>query len=212
VISLHAAPAERYSPAMSDPRLQQLRSILIRRPALRLDRPPDSRDAAVALVLRARHELELLMIQRAEHEHDPWSGHMALPGGRNDPADVDLFATACRETEEETAVPLARVGTLLGGLDEIAPGTPRLPRVVIAPFVAAVPAETEAYPASGEVARTIWVPLAGLRDPRAVSRLLVELSDETLEFPSLNYQGHVIWGLTHRILTQFLEIVEGAGL
>jgi 8-oxo-dGTP pyrophosphatase MutT (NUDIX family) len=197
---------------MLDPRLEPLRAALAGRAALRLERPPASRDAAVALVLRSRASLELLLIQRAEHEADPWSGHMALPGGRRDAADRDLFATACRETEEETALPIGRIGTLLGGLDELAPGTPRLPPVIIAPFVMAVPGHAEARPASTEVAKTLWVPLADLRDDRAVSELLVELSEGTLRFPSLNYRGHVIWGLTHRILTQFLELAEGAGL
>lgn len=211
-VSLHASPRSSYSGDVTDPRIHRLGSVLAGRPALRLERPAAARDAAVALVLRARSELELLLIKRAEYEHDPWSGHMALPGGRHDPADADLFATACRETEEETALPLARVGTLLGGLDEIAPGTPRLPPVVIAPFVAAVPATAAAYPASREVAQTLWVPLSALRDDSAVSELLIELSDGPLTFPSLTYGGHVIWGLTHRILTQFLEIVESAEL
>jgi 8-oxo-dGTP pyrophosphatase MutT (NUDIX family) len=195
---------------MKDPRLGRLHSALTSRRALRLERPAGYLDAAVALVLRARDEIELLLIKRAEHERDPWSGHIALPGGRRDPADTDLFRTACRETEEETGLPLARIGTLFGGLDEIAPGSPRLPQIIIAPFVTAVPPEVEAFPASVEVAQTLWVPLTALRDESAVSELLLELSDGMRSFPSLTYGGHVIWGLTHRILTQFLEIAGEA--
>jgi 8-oxo-dGTP pyrophosphatase MutT (NUDIX family) len=197
---------------MNDARIERLHAALQARPALKLERPGTAQDAAVALVLRARAELELLLIQRAERVSDPWSGHMALPGGRHDPGDRDLFATACRETEEETALPLARVGTLLGGLDEIAPGSPRLPPVIITPFVTAVPPIAEARPASVEIAKTLWVPLAALRDDAAVSELLIELSEGVHTFPSLTYRGHVIWGLTHRILTQFLEIAEEVGL
>jgi 8-oxo-dGTP pyrophosphatase MutT (NUDIX family) len=58
--------------------------------------------AAVALVLRdgAPGEVELLFIRRAEHEKDPWSGHMGFPGGRAEPGDASLEATAVRETLE----------------------------------------------------------------------------------------------------------------
>jgi len=62
------------------------------------------RDAAVAVVFRiaAGDSLELLMIERASYEGDPWSGHIACPGGRMEPGDRDLEVTAVRETREET--------------------------------------------------------------------------------------------------------------
>ena len=87
------------------------------------------RYAAIALVLRPSTvgEPELLMIKRAEFERDPWSGHVACPGGRMDPTDPDLEFTAVRETREETGIDLARDGRVLGTLDDISPRTPALP-------------------------------------------------------------------------------------
>jgi 8-oxo-dGTP pyrophosphatase MutT (NUDIX family) len=197
---------------MRDPRIIRLHGALRERPAARLERQPGQRDAAVALVLRPRRDLELLLIQRAVHEADPWSGHMALPGGRRDPTDTDLFATACRETLEETALPLAAVGHLLGPLDEIAPGTPLLPPIVISPFVTVVPAAATASAASAEVAAAMWVPLSALREEGAASELLIELTEGARRFPSLTYRGHVIWGLTHRIIGQLLGIADELGV
>ena len=55
--------------------------------------------AAVALLLTPDPD-RLLLIRRAEREGDPWSGHLALPGGRRDESDTDLLATALRETFE----------------------------------------------------------------------------------------------------------------
>ena len=67
--------------------------------------------------------------------------------------------------------------------------------------------------AGREVDATLWVPLSALRDEGAVSELLVELGGgSSRRFPSLTYGEYVIWGLTHRILTQFLDLVQAVGL
>lgn len=197
---------------MHDARLALLRGALEGRKRARVERSPELREAAVALMLRPAPELEILLIQRAEREADPWSGHMALPGGRRSAHDPDLVATAFRETEEETGVPLTRVGVVLGALDEVAPLTPRLPPIVIAPVVVAVPGGTHATPDRVEVEAAIWVPLSALREEGAVSEILIELRDGNRAFPSLRYREYVIWGLTHRILTQFLEVAAEAGV
>ena len=197
---------------VADGRIEALRQTLAARTAAGLVRRPDEREAAVALVIRPRRELELLLIKRAVRETDPWSGHMALPGGRRDPDDDALLDTALRETVEETGVDIARHGHVLGELDEVAPRTPRLPPIVIAPFVAAVPPGTLAVPDGREVELALWIPVSALRDDAAVSEILIELQEGSRSFPSLVYQEHVIWGLTHRILVQFLEVLELAGL
>ena len=66
--------------------------------------------AAVAMVLRpaAGGASEVLLIERAEKPGDPWSGHMAFPGGRLDPSDPDPRFTAERETFEEVGPRSAR--------------------------------------------------------------------------------------------------------
>lgn len=197
---------------LPDARLDRLADALQRRPHLALPRLPAHREAGVALVLRPGRGLELLLIKRAEQDGDPWSGHMALPGGRREGADANLHATAMRETEEETGIALRSIGRFLGTLEEVAPVSRRLPPYVIAPFVMAVPAGTRAIPEPREVAATLWVPVAELRDERAVSQILVELGGRAESFPSLRYGEHEIWGLTHRILTGFLAIAADCGI
>src|SRR3990172_9746127 len=79
------------------------------------DSEPTNARAAVALVFReGRDGLELLFIKRAEHERDPWSGHIGFPGGRSEPGETDLRTTVARETAEETGLDLARDGELAG--------------------------------------------------------------------------------------------------
>src|SRR5688572_18573814 len=81
---------------------------------------PAERTAAVSLLLvPAADGVEVLMIRRASREGDPWSQHMALPGGFRSPSDADLFATALRETREEVAVDLATDTEALGVLPDV---------------------------------------------------------------------------------------------
>jgi 8-oxo-dGTP pyrophosphatase MutT (NUDIX family) len=167
--------------------------------------------ASVALVLRARDPLELLLIKRATSERDPWSGHMALPGGRRDEADADAVDTARRETLEETAVDLSGHGEQLGRLDDVRPSSVRLPRLSISPFVFGVPAHLDASVASREVDQVFWVSVDTLRDPTTRSSLSIPLPGGPTDFPSFFVQGEHVWGLTYRILEQFLEVYpEGA--
>jgi 8-oxo-dGTP pyrophosphatase MutT (NUDIX family) len=167
------------------------------------------RRAAVALILRAgsMDALELLFIKRATFAGDPWSGQIALPGGREESGDASLIDTAMRETWEETAVDLRQHGHLLGALDDLEPRTPLLPPIAISPFVFALGADSELV-LSPEVADAFWVPLATLQDPRAARETVIHLATGPRAFPSFEHRGHIIWGLTERVLRQFLEIVR----
>ncbi len=190
-----------------DATLQALRAALAARPAREPDPDPAFPAAAVALLVRPGPEgPELLLIRRAEREGDPWSGHMALPGGRAAPGDADAAATAARETLEEVGIDVRAGGALLGALDAVLPRSERAPRITVAPFVFAVEAGAEAVP-NHEVQAALWVPLAELLEPGAATEYLYELHDgTTMTFPAVGARGHVVWGLTHRILTGFLEL------
>lgn len=194
---------------MEDSRLAALRRRLAAHRPYRAARRGAFFEAGVALVLRAAEDLELLLIERVERAGDPWSGHMALPGGRREPTDADLLATALRETEEEVGIALDRDRHLLGALDEVHPASRHLPEMVIAPWVATVGPEVEAVPEPGEVAAAVWVPLSHLTDDAALSEVLVELEGGPLAFPSFRYRDYQIWGLTFRILEQFLDLYRG---
>jgi len=191
---------------LSHPDIARLAEALRARPGIELEATPPSRWAAIALVFRPGelHEPELLMIKRAEHEQDPWSGHVACPGGRVEPGDRDLAHTAMRETWEETGVDLERTGRILGTLDDISPRTPVLPPIVIRPFVAAVPADV-AIVASPEVAAAFWVPLSALRERAAWGTGIVSIRGEDREVTTFTHLDYRVWGLTERVLRQLLE-------
>jgi 8-oxo-dGTP pyrophosphatase MutT (NUDIX family) len=135
---------------------------------------------------------------------------MALPGGRRDDADADLEETARRETLEETGVDLWTVGKPLGRLEDLAPTSPRLPRLTISPWVFAVPRDTEARVASAEIDEVHWVSLSQLRTSEARGAVEIPLPGGVRSFPSFRVSGEHVWGLTYRILERFLE-VHGRG-
>jgi 8-oxo-dGTP pyrophosphatase MutT (NUDIX family) len=195
----------------ADPRITQIRHALENRPAQVVPRADGTREAAVAVIVRPRDALEVLLIRRALLHGDPWSGHVAFPGGRRDPDDPDLLATACREADEEVGIPLQRIGTLVGVLDELGPSSPLLPPVIVTPFVMAVPPDTTAHPDPREVQAAIWAPLDALRDDAASATIEVEHGALRRTFPSLVYGDYEVWGLTYRILEQFLELTGTAG-
>lgn len=194
-----------------DSRFDALRQVLERRVPVRGPIDPSLSQAAVLLALRPTRPIELLLIERAEKEGDPWSGHMALPGGHREREDADLMGTALRETAEETGIVLARTA-IMGELDEVRPSSRRRFPIAVAAFVAAVPASTRAVPAPAEVETALWVPLPYLARADAVTEILIELEEGSRAFPALTYREYVIWGLTHRILTGFMEVAREAGL
>lgn len=186
-----------------------VRAVVSRTPALVEPRESERR-AAVALLVRLDEAREvptpqLLLIKRATYEGDPWSGHVALPGGRREPGDPSLERTVIRETWEETAIDIDRDGRLIGCLDELAPRTPVLPPIIITPFVGLVRSHVEIVP-SPEVADWFWIDIPALRDPEISREVVLELSSGPRTVMSFQHGAHTIWGLTERILRQFLSL------
>ena len=192
--------------ALAHPDIARLAQALARQPGRALAPESPMRWAAIALVLRlgSTGGPELLMIKRAEMERDPWSGHVACPGGRREPGDAGLEHTATRETWEETGVDLASVGRILGTLDDISPRTPVLPPIVIRPFVAVVPSSVEIVQSS-EVAAAFWVPLSALQERAAWGTSLVSIRGTEREVTSFTHGEYMVWGLTERVLRQLLD-------
>ena len=147
----------------------------------------------------------LLLIKRAEQRGDPWSGQMALPGGRHDSDDADLLATAIRETEEETGIEL-RVGQVVGELDDLSPVSPHLPPLVVRPFVFALAGRPDVR-LSPEATLHLWVPLATLAQTRTEETVVVA-GGRQLTVPGFRVGPHFVWGMTERIIAPLVRAFE----
>lgn len=168
---------------------------------------PAADNAAVALIFAGRDgALSLCFIRRATDPRDPWSGQMALPGGRATRSDASLCAAAVRETHEEVGLALA-AARYLGALPPIPLVRHGRPTAGwVAPFVFQVggaPPTLTVDPA--EVAAGYWITVRHLRDPRQRAVLEMAGSDATRRRPAIRFRGHLIWGMTYRIVTGLLE-------
>jgi 8-oxo-dGTP pyrophosphatase MutT (NUDIX family) len=172
-------------------------------------------EAAVALVFReAREGTEVLFIERATHPDDPWSGHMAFPGGRRDPVDSNIRSAAERETLEEVGIDLAGAEHLghLTDLEGFRGG--KKVGLVISAFAYYHP-EPEALVISEEVAEALWVPVGALWEP---GRRVQYDYRGAGPYPGIQVSpsnAHVVWGLTYRMVQNFLTVIgadTGSGL
>ncbi len=182
---------------------------LMQRPA-RVVGEPDWRYAAVAAVFRQGDEgAELLFMERASHESDPWSGQISFPGGRAEPEDASLVHTAARETREELGLDLETDSvTSLGPLDELqARARRKILPMAIRPHAFVLnephaPFELEA----AEVADAFWVPVHHLASPKHRTWYDSARAGVPFVFPAVELGRQVpLWGLTHRMVLDVLE-------
>jgi 8-oxo-dGTP pyrophosphatase MutT (NUDIX family) len=174
--------------------------------------------AAVAIVLRQRptqNAAEVLMIQRAEHPEDPWSGHVAFPGGRKDEADASVRETAEREAREEVGLDLRAHGELLWRMPDVpAIARGRRTGLVIAPLVYELTRGEVGDELSfdrAEVAATLWVSLEHLARAEHRGTLDYVYEGRTIALPCVRLEGgRVLWGLTLQMISALFDaLVEG---
>jgi 8-oxo-dGTP pyrophosphatase MutT (NUDIX family) len=190
-------------------KLEAVEQALRRHEPVRVSLDGEPSRAAVAMVLEPRaDDLHLFFIHRAEHDADPWSGHMGFPGGRKDPEDPDVLNTVLREVHEEVGIDLRRQARLIGPIDEVQ-GVARgrqLP-LVISPFVFVLETAVEPRP-NHEVQSVLWVPLSYLAEPSNESIVEYFINGQQMRLPAYIYQDRTIWGLTFRMIRAFLEVVS----
>jgi len=191
------------------PDIVKLRSALDAHKSVGGGNDEGGRRAAVALIFRAGEggAPELLFIKRADYPADPWSGQVAFPGGREETGDANLADTAERETREETGIDLRKDGTVIGTLDDLRPQTTALPAIIVRPYVVLLN-RAESLLLSDEVALAFWVPLEELRRTDSWRDTLVFARGIQMSRRAFHHQGHVIWGMTERILAQLLALLE----
>ena len=164
-------------------------------------------DAAVAAILRPRDSgLELLYIERQRTPNDPWSGHIAFPGGRVEPSDTSLRATAERETLEEIDLHLQKEH-YMGRLDDLQGAS--LP-VQVAAFVYAIDELQVALSPNDEVYRTFWRSFEILCEPRRQCQHMLSKDGNYRAMPAIDVLGAkkpLLWGITYHFTAQLVDLL-----
>jgi 8-oxo-dGTP pyrophosphatase MutT (NUDIX family) len=156
--------------------------------------------AAVFILLTPRAEPTVLMIRRA-HRGDPWSGHMAFPGGRVEPGDADALAAAYRETYEEVGIAPEAI-TYVGDAGHFLTGDGT---VDVHAFVGVWDGGKPPRPDPVEVDACVEIPLAELLVERARqggASLSSPCAGDRVEYAC---GGALIWGVSARMLHILLE-------
>jgi len=166
---------------------------------------------AVAVLLREGADgAEVLLIERSEHDGDPWSGHIAFPGGRVEQGDPSPRKAAERETLEETGFDL-REAEYLGRLDDV---RGRTVGIRVSAFVYHAARAWSPVP-NHEVADLFWVPLTRLTSPERHVVRTFRFREREADLPAVDILGPgrpVLWGLTYRLLQSLIRIVGNSDL
>jgi 8-oxo-dGTP pyrophosphatase MutT (NUDIX family) len=167
----------------------------------------DRTRAAVAMIMhQGADDVEILFIQRAAHDLDPWSGHIAFPGGKLEEGELE-YQAACRETVEEVGIDLEQ-GRYLGRLSDIV-GTNLPVRVSCCLFEID---RMKCNPVLNEEVRDMfWVTLSDLRDAGRHQQSSVAFGEKSFEVPAIRLpvdNKPVLWGITYRLVMQFLALLE----
>lgn len=186
-------------------RLARLRERLTDHQPL-VDADPSLIWAAVAIVLVPEPD-SLLLIRRADRTGDPWSGHMALPGGRREPDDSDLLATAVRETFEEVGIRLTRED-LAGCLDDVVPRTPVLPPVAVRPYVFVLTVRP-VLTLNPEVDTAGWVPADRLLREDTHHLVRLDVAGQSRQVMAYQLEDGLVWGMTERIISDLARYLRG---
>ncbi len=184
---------------------ENLKKILSDRNANEIFREGDFVHASVMMILKeSEQDYSLLFIKRSASDRDPFSGHMAFPGGRRESADKSKLETAIRETYEEVGININSSGRILGSLDDVNPNNPRARNYIVTPYLSVLNEEVVLRPDINEVEKTVWVPMRHLVDDGNLEVRIRERDGIEVKDYAYQYEQYLIWGMTGRILHQFL--------
>jgi 8-oxo-dGTP pyrophosphatase MutT (NUDIX family) len=157
------------------------------------------RPAAVLIGIRDDREQRVVLTVRTDtlQQH---AGQVAFPGGRVEPDDVDVVATALRESEEEIGLDAGMV-TPLGFLEAFE----TISGYSVTPVVARIAANAVLKPDPGEVAEVFEVPFAFFLEPANLRRYTMDFRGHRREMVEFLHAGYRIWGVTAAILYNLLK-------
>ncbi len=163
---------------------------------------PQMASAAVAVIQCLTPRDSYLILRRAEHPDDPWSGHFSFPGGRKDKTDENLLATCVRETAEETGI-LLHDDQLQQSLVLEPAGRLLSQPIWVQPFLFLLPEPPPLHLNPREIQSALWLDAGEFQ--KAELHRNVELIPGHL-FQAYAVGDYYLWGFTYRLLRSILKM------
>jgi 8-oxo-dGTP pyrophosphatase MutT (NUDIX family) len=172
-----------------------------------LEAPPTARKAAVLMLLFQKNgEWHIVLTERTGNDRDPHSRQISFPGGSVEPSDVDLTATALRETHEEIGVEPTVIQVIGAMTDVYIP----VSNFHVQPFLAWTKGTPQYKRQETEVKQVIETPLSVLKNETnwKVKDIRISETQELKNVPYFDVDGKHVWGATAMMLAEFLEILR----
>lgn len=163
------------------------------------------RASAVMMLVYPRNEVATLILTKRHTYQGVHSAQVSFPGGKAEPEDTDLKHTALRETFEEVGIEPNAINVVMRFSDLYIPPS----NFLVSPFLGVLNSEPVFLPADYEVAEIVELPLDMLLDDTIVQNAALETSYAPLaKVPAFNVNGHIVWGATAMMLSEFKEVLK----
>ncbi|MGI1678648.1 MAG: CoA pyrophosphatase [Cellvibrionaceae bacterium] len=149
---------------------------------------------------------EIILTRRADHLSSH-AGEVSFPGGKWEEDDENLVYTALRESEEEVGLPMSVV-------DVINVQRPMMSRwgLKVTPYVGIIPHDVSLTANPDELDAIFRVPVSFFLEDRRTQTDVYYRLDEEWWCPVYHYEGFRIWGLTAKIIVEFMNDAWNAGI
>lgn len=184
---------------------KRIKDLLANRPKV-TPAEPHLKKAAVLLPLFKHDDEYYFLLTKRTNQVAHHKGEISFPGGKQDPGE-NLLHTALREAKEELGIHEKDV-IILGDLDDMFTLSSDF---LISPFVGLIPYPYPFKINTKEISEIIAIPLSALANPASWHQELRERDGHPQPVYFFQYQGHLIWGATARILKQFIDLILGKG-
>jgi 8-oxo-dGTP pyrophosphatase MutT (NUDIX family) len=182
--------------------VNQIREILFSRKRKVIEHPPFSHAAVLIPLFQKDKDCHLLFTKRSD-QVKYHKGEISFPGGVVDEEDSELEKTALREAFEEIGLEEKDV-QVIGVLDDIVTIT----QFIVTPFIGLFPYPYSFKLSPIEIAELIEVPISALLDENCFSEKEIIRGTGKEVVLAYQYENHIIWGATARILKQFLDLIS----
>lgn len=161
--------------------------------------------AAVLIPIWERKEVLHFLLTRRTETVETHKGQISFPGGMRDSEEEPLVRTALRETREEIGLPDSRI-RILGQFDDYLSSTD----LIVTPFVGWVSPPLALCPNPEEVEEILEVPWSLFRDPGSCRTETLRREGRDILVYHYDFRGRDVWGLTARIIRDFLHLIDGS--